>query len=165
VAGEKYAKFLQENLFGPLGMADTGVDQSGLILAKRAQGYEGVTAVRHAGYIDMTIPFSAGSLYSTTGDLLKWERGLFGGKVLKPESLKKMTTPFKQDYAFGLEATTLDGYKEFMHGGAIEGFRSSLAFFPDAPGGPLTVVVLGNQGGAAQDISERLANLAFKAHK
>lgn len=96
VSGEKYAKFLQENLFGPLGMADTGVDQSGLILAKRAQGYEGVTAVRHAGYVDMTIPFSAGSLYSTTGDLLKWERGLFGGKVLKPESLKKMTTPLSR---------------------------------------------------------------------
>ena len=38
----------------------------------------------NAGYIDMTIPFSAGALYSTTGDLLKWEQALFGGKVLKP---------------------------------------------------------------------------------
>ena len=94
----------------------------------------------------MTIPFSAGSLYSTTGDLLKWERGLFGGKVLKPESLKKMTTPFKQDYAFGLEVATLDGYKEFMHGGAIEGFRSYLAYFPDTPGGPADRCGVGEPG-------------------
>ena len=31
----------------------------------------------------MSIPFSAGALYSTTEDLLRWEQGLFGGKVLK----------------------------------------------------------------------------------
>ena len=43
----------------------------------------------------MSIPFCAGALYSTTEDLLRWEQGLFGGKVLKAESLDKMTTPFQ----------------------------------------------------------------------
>ena len=50
----------------------------------------------------MSIPHGAGALYSTTEDLLKWEQGLFGGKVLQPASLQKMTTPFKNNYAFGL---------------------------------------------------------------
>jgi len=45
-------------------------------------------------------------LYSTTEDLLKWEQGLFGGRVLKAASLQKMTTPFKSNYAFGLQVQT-----------------------------------------------------------
>ena len=94
----------------------------------------------------MTIPFSAGALYSTTGDLLKWEQALFGGKVLKPESLAKMTTPFKSDYGFGLVIRTVDGHKLITHGGGIEGFNTSLNYYPDDK---LTVIVLGNLTGGS----------------
>ena len=72
----------------------------------------------------MTIPFAAGALYSTTEDLLRWEQALFAGKVLSAESLKKMTTPFKNDYAFGLVVHgTKSGYKVIEHGGGIEEFK------------------------------------------
>jgi len=64
------------------------IDSNAAILPQRAEGYSpSPKGIVHAGYISMTIPFSAGALYSTTGDLLKWEQGLVGGKVLKPESL------------------------------------------------------------------------------
>jgi Beta-lactamase. len=83
----------------------------------------------------MSIPFSAGALYSTTEDLLRWEQGLFGGKVLKPESLAKMTTPFKQDYAFGLGVSSNNGHKMIAHDGGIEGFNTSLATYPGRQAG------------------------------
>ena len=67
----------------------------------------------------MSIPFSAGSLYSTTEDLLRWEQGLFGGKVLSSASLAKMTAPFKNDYACGLSVRTSKGHKVIDHGGGI----------------------------------------------
>ena len=74
----------------------------------------------NAGFVHMSIPFSAGALYSTTEDLLRWEQGLFGGKLLKPDSLTKMTTPFKQDYAFGLGVSIQNGHKMIAHDGGIQ---------------------------------------------
>src|SRR5665213_1554329 len=101
--GMPYAQFLQENLFTPLDMKDTGYDSAAAILPLRASGYVRRSgALINDGFIDMSVPYAAGSLYSTTHDLLLWENSLYGGKVLKPASLKKMTTPFKEDYGFGL---------------------------------------------------------------
>jgi CubicO group peptidase (beta-lactamase class C family) len=149
VSGQTYADFLQQNIFTPLGMKDTGIDSNAAILPQRAQGYRrSPHGIEHDGYISMTIPFSAGALYSTTGDLLKWEQALFGGKVLKPESLAKMTTPFKSDYGCGLFIRTVDGHKLVTHGGGIEGFNTSLNYYPDDK---LTVIVLGNLAGGAPD--------------
>ena len=103
ISGQSYSDFVQQNIFTPLGMKDSGYDSNSAIIAHRAAGYApGKSGPVNAGFVHMSIPFSAGALYSTTEDLLRWEQGLFGGKVLKPESLAKMTTPFKQDYAFGL---------------------------------------------------------------
>lgn len=47
------------------------------------KGYaSGKSGLVVAGYVDMSIPFAAGGLYSTTEDLLRWEEGLYGGKLL-----------------------------------------------------------------------------------
>jgi CubicO group peptidase (beta-lactamase class C family) len=106
----------------------------------------------------MTIPFSAGALYSTTEDLLRWEAALFGGKVLAPASLQKMTTPFKNDYAFGLIVHTTNGRKVIDHNGGIEGFNTTLAYYPEDK---LTVVALANLNGPASgDIASKLADVA-----
>lgn len=159
-SGEAYAKFLQDNIFTPLGMKDSGYDSNRVVMPHRASGYtRGAKGFENAGYIDMTVPFSAGALYSTTGDLWKWEQGLFGGKVLKAESLKKMTTPFLNHYGFGVFVNEQNGRKEISHGGGIEGFNTHLAYYPDDG---LTVVVLGNVNGAAPGTMG--AKLAAVAH-
>jgi CubicO group peptidase (beta-lactamase class C family) len=82
ISGESYEKFVQENIFTPLGMKDSGYDSNSAIIPHRAAGYvPGPTGSTNAGFINMTVPLSAGALYSTTEDLLRWEQGLFGGKV------------------------------------------------------------------------------------
>ncbi len=64
-------------------MTESGYDSHAAIILHRASGYSpGGNGAVNAGYIDMSVPFSAGALYSTTEDLLRWEQGLFGGKVL-----------------------------------------------------------------------------------
>jgi len=159
VSGETYQKFLTENIFTPLGMKDSGYDSSTPVLVHRASGYmRGPNGLDNASFIDMTVPFSAGALYSTTLDLLKWEQGLFGGKLLRPESLAKMTTPFKNDYAFGLQVTAPGGRKLIDHGGAVNGFSTQLAYYPDDR---LTVIALGNiQGAPSGQIASQLAAIA-----
>jgi len=141
-------------------MKDTGIDSNAAILPQRAQGYRrSPHGIEHDGYISMTIPFSAGALYSTTGDLLRWEQGLFGGKVLKPESLTRMTTPFKSDYGFGVFIRHADGHRLITHGGGIEGFNTSLNYYPDDK---LTVLVLGNlTGGAPDQIASYIGKVAL----
>jgi CubicO group peptidase (beta-lactamase class C family) len=159
ISGKSYQDFVQENIFKPLAMSDSGYDSNTAIIPHRAYGYSpGPNGPHNAGYIDMSIPFSAGSLYSTTHDLLLWEQGLFGGKVLSAASLKKMTTPFKENYACGLMVRTVNGHPVIEHGGGIEGFNTQLSYYPDDK---LTVVVLANlNGGAPGDIASKLAAVA-----
>ncbi len=158
-AGEPYGEFLQKNILTPLGMKDTGLDSNAVILARRAEGYVNKGGqMDHAGYINMTIPYSAGAMYSTTHDLLRWEEALYGGKLLKPESLKKMTTPFLDHYGFGIFVEEKDGRKVYSHGGGIEGFNTYLAYYP---ADRLAVVVLSNVNGTApQEIGVKLAAVA-----
>jgi len=158
-SGQSYEKFVQENIFKPLGMKDSGYDSNSAVILNRAAGYSpGANGPENAGFIHMTIPFSAGALYSTNEDLLRWEQGLFGGKLLSAASLAKMTTPFKSDYAFGLGVHTVKGRKVIDHNGGIEGFNTDLAYYPEEK---LTVAVLANLNGPApEQIATSLAALA-----
>ena len=159
VTGGTYETFVRENILTPLGMKDSGVDSNAEVIHHRASGYVFQKGrFENAGFINMTVPQGAGALYSTTEDLLKWEQGLFGGKLLKPASLEKMTTPFKNNYAFGLTVTTTGGHKRIEHGGGIEGFNTDLTYYPDDK---MTVVVLSNvNGNAPGEIAGKLAALA-----
>jgi CubicO group peptidase (beta-lactamase class C family) len=159
ISGEPYAKFVQDNIFAPLGMKDSGYDSNSAIIPHRAMGYSpSPDGLVNTGYINMTVPFSAGGLYSTTEDLLRWEEGLFGGKLLSPASLQKMTTPFKNDYALGLGVNTANGRKVISHNGGIEGFNTLMAYYP---GDKLTIIVLANENGMASDeIGADLGKLA-----
>jgi CubicO group peptidase (beta-lactamase class C family) len=149
LSGGSYETFVQQNLFTPLGMKDSGYDSNTAVIRSRAAGYtRGPGGLVNAGFVHMSIPFSAGALYSTTDDLLRWERGLFGGNVLSDASLTKMTTAFKSDYAFGLIVRVVNGHKVISHDGGIEGFNTYLAYYPE---NKLTVIVLSNVNGSAPD--------------
>ena len=159
ISQQNYSEFVQENILTPLGMKDSGYDSNSAIILHRASGYApSAKGTIHAGYIDMSIPFSAGALYSTTEDLLRWEQGLMGGKLLSAASLAKMTTPFKNDYAFGLAVHAVNGHKVIEHGGGIEGFNTDIAYYPEDK---VTVVVLANlNGGVPETIANALAQVA-----
>jgi CubicO group peptidase (beta-lactamase class C family) len=156
ISGQSYADFVTENILKPLAMKDSGYDSNSAVIPHRATGYApSPNGPVNSGYIDMTIPFSAGALYSTTHDLLLWEQALYGGKVLSAASLKKMTTPYKENYGCGLMITTAKGHLQYEHGGGIEGFNTEMAYYPDDK---LTVIVLANlNGGAPGDIAGKLA--------
>jgi len=149
-SGKKYVDLLREKILDPLGMKDTGLDNDELVLPKRAEGYvPGKGGLEVARSESMSIPWSAGSIYSTTGDLLKWEHGLFGGKILSADSLKAMTTPGKGNYGMGVFIEDRDGVRVVSHGGGIEGFNTNLMYAPEKQ---IAVVVLSNVNGSAPDV-------------
>lgn len=157
VTGQLYGDFVKANIFTPLGMKDSGYDVNGA-LERRAAGYEpGGDKLIEADFIDMSIPYAAGALYSTTHDLLRWQRGLYGGKLLSAASLAKMTTAFKEHAGFGIGIGIEGWHKAYVHGGRIDGFTSFLTYVPWSQ---TSIVVLSNVGsGATADIANTLGKV------
>jgi CubicO group peptidase (beta-lactamase class C family) len=159
ISGISYGRFVQDNVFAPLGMKNSGYDSNAKI-PDHATGYvPSPNGPLVARFIDMTVPYSAGALYSTAMDLLKWVRGLYGGHLLKPASLEKMTTPFRNNYAFGLQVRIDSlGGKVISHAGAVEGFNTQLIYVTMDK---LAVIILANVTGyAADQIANNLLKIA-----
>jgi D-alanyl-D-alanine carboxypeptidase len=166
VTGRPYDQLLQERLAGPLGLADTRYCFLRPIIPRRAQGYARTpSGFQNAEPLGMTQPFAAGGLCSTVLDLATWTRALFAGRVVRPATLRAMTTPTRLAdgtavaYGFGLIVDSLAGHLRISHGGAINGFQSYLAHFPDDS---LTVVVLANgEASAPAQLQEQFARVAL----
>jgi D-alanyl-D-alanine carboxypeptidase len=85
-----------------------------------------------------TAAFSAGSIASTSGDLARWARALYGGDVLAPDSLAEMLTfdPKIEQYAalaygLGVSRVKIDGrFVAFGHSGALAGTRAAIRWLP-----------------------------------
>jgi CubicO group peptidase (beta-lactamase class C family) len=176
VSGQSYADFLRTQFFEPLGMKATGVHTYDAILENEATGYaqEG-NVLKKALNWDMSRAGGAGALYSTVGDLARWNEALFNGKVLNEVSLKAAFTPVKvgppsqpadEGYGYGWAVGKFRGLREVQHGGGLQGFVSQLSRYP---GEHFTVVVLVNAeppppGLAPSDLARDIAQI-FLAEK
>ena len=146
VTAGTYASYLQTHIFEPLGMKDSGYDDTRAILKGRAKGYgRGPEGFRNADYIDMSLPHAAGSLYSTVRDLYLWDRALYTEKILTKQSYAAMTTVVRLDYGYGLALAPAFERRQVAHGGGINGFVSWIGRFPDDDA---VVIVLSNFDGA-----------------
>jgi CubicO group peptidase (beta-lactamase class C family) len=131
VSGQTYGRFVQENIFAPLQMMNSGYDDNSTILKGRAVGYikEG-DAIINARYRDMTNSFSAGALYSTAEDLLLWNQALDTEKLASRKSLDEIFAPGKGDVGYGWFI-----YREFdrllvSQSGLTPGFAAQIFRYP-----------------------------------
>ncbi len=146
VSGEKYEDYVKRHIFDPLDMNDTGYDHDTQIIKHRAAGYQKTKdgKLQNADYIDMSIPYSAGSLYSTVEDLYRWDRALYGEKILNAEWKKKMFTPFLNNYAYGWNVRGEGADLTISHSGGVNGFSTQINRYP---GQDACVIVLTNGPG------------------
>ncbi|HZI00076.1 MAG TPA: DUF3471 domain-containing protein, partial [Flavisolibacter sp.] len=109
--------------------------------------------------VDSTIAYSAGAMYSTVGDLLKWDQAIYSGKLLKPASWKAVFTPYKKKYGYGWAVDSIYRRPAVMHSGGIHGFASYIMRFPEQE---LVVIVIDNASGTTLGrISRDLAAIAL----
>ena len=133
VSGKSYEQCVQEVIFKPLGMKDSGYDHFERILPHRATGYtRHDDAWSNSAYIDMTVPNGAGGLYSTVEDFFLWYQCWRERKILSASSWEAMTTPGKANYGFGISISEAFGNKMLEHTGGINGFATDMKWFPDA---------------------------------
>jgi CubicO group peptidase (beta-lactamase class C family) len=131
VENKPYEKVVRERIFQSLGMTNSGFDFTNLSSPYKTKGYFSLNPKpMPAPIVDSTIAFSAGSVYTTVGDLYKWERAISTDKILKPESWKTVFTPYKNNYGYGWGIDTMYGRKFTAHSGGIHGFSSYIIRFP-----------------------------------
>ncbi len=138
VTGKTYEQCLQERVFEPLNMNNSGYDNSAVILKNRASGYEknGQSYV-NASFLDMSIPYAAGSLYSTVEDLYLWDQALYTDKLLSAKSRELLFAPHistgaaHYGYGWGVFELPTDNpakkLKVVEHTGGINGFTTIIS--------------------------------------
>jgi CubicO group peptidase (beta-lactamase class C family) len=134
VSGKSYGDFLRENIFEPLGMANTGHPaRVETLLPNRATGYvpAGQIDLEKAPYLDWTIKTGNGSLYSTSEDLYKWDRSLYSEEILKKETLDKILTPYVDNVGYGWFVRERSGRRVTSINGRSPGFASYLERYID----------------------------------
>lgn len=143
VSGKNYEEFLKENIFQPLRMFNTGYDCAEKVLENRARGYiRSKQGLENAPYLDMSIPFAAGALYSTIEDLFIFDRAIETGKQPIPkEVLKQMQQAPSDNYGGGWHLSQQNGRLQVGHSGGIDGFCTIMLRYPQEK---LTIVILSN---------------------
>jgi CubicO group peptidase (beta-lactamase class C family) len=154
VTGQSYEKNLAERICLPLGLKNTGLLDNFKVIPQRVDGYIDTPAgmIRSKRVFHPNI-YGADGIYSTTGDVLVWNRALHAGPFLSPTIREKIFTPYWKEggfvqYGYSLNhfAMRLSGmpqpvrYTSF-NGATSGGFISDAICFEEEG---LTVILLDN---------------------
>jgi D-alanyl-D-alanine carboxypeptidase len=162
VTGRPLATVIRREFLDPLRLEDTYTQGVEKPRGPTAHGYRYASGAAAARPVDVNggtvvMPFrsvvtaaaGAGGIASTSGDLARWARALYGGSVLEPTSLAQMidasdTAPFQPRIAYGLgtQAVSIDGRPAVGHSGRFLGFRGVMRWLPNER---IAIVVLTNQ--------------------
>jgi CubicO group peptidase (beta-lactamase class C family) len=137
-SGQSLREFAETRIFGPLGMRDTHFqDDHTMIVRRRTSAYDR----RPGGGWKISIPVSdavgASNLFTTVGDLLKWEQNFVearvGGRALLDEmqAAGRLNDGTATNYGFGLMVGTYRGARTVGHGGWDFGYKANVVRFPD----------------------------------
>ncbi len=130
VFAKPYADLLQEYIIRPVGLTDTYLFGKIDPDKNECNSYVFAGKWKVQSETDATIPLGAGAIISTPTDLIKFANALFGGKLVKPESLELMKT-IKEGYGIGLFRMPFYASVGYGHSGGIDGFSSIYTYFPD----------------------------------
>jgi len=152
VAGMSYERFVRTNILDPLEMRDTTFGSSEAVIADLASGYsrddEGRTV--KARYFEAANFKASGHMISTAGDLLKWDRALYPGRLVSGELLKLMFAPHAfvdptRHYGYGW---SIYGDGSRGHGGWLPGYWCK---FRQYPASGCLIVMLSNHDFTKED--------------
>lgn len=164
--GEPYDRVLRRRILEPLGLRETGYDWSADIIPQRASAYQmTLGGLRHAEYLDMSLPYAAGSMYSTVDDLWRWNQALTSHRLLSAESYRLMEAAHVPAgpgwYGYGWFSERVDrgagrdSATAIWHSGGINGFAAMNYRIPEDD---ITIIWLDNssQGSSLHEKIRRI---------
>jgi len=143
VTKKPYEQAVRKYIFAPLGMTHSGFDFTHLKNKEKATGYfklDDKEAVP-APIVDSSVSYSAGAIYSTTGDLYLWHNALQKNSILSKAQQEKAYTPVKNKYGYGWGIDSIEGKRKVSHGGGIHGFTTNISRIPEDD---ICIVLLSN---------------------
>jgi D-alanyl-D-alanine carboxypeptidase len=126
VTGLEYGRLLMERIFVPAGMNASGLLRSGVLVDGLATGHrreDGLRIVAPLGVAPEALD-GAGSLYSTVGDLARFDQALKSEKILSRRMQEEMLTRLPGDRAYGWSLGEQDGRYFPWHQGSFRGFAA-----------------------------------------
>ncbi|MCC6548336.1 beta-lactamase family protein [Candidatus Sumerlaeota bacterium] len=152
VSGRKFAQFLHDEIFEPLGMRNSVAFEAGVSeVPHRAFGYKREGAGWKFADQSMTSSvLGDGGIYTSLVDYAKWDEALRDGKLLSPPLLQEAYTAGKLNdgsalkYGYGWKVEDKNGMKEVWHTGSTTGFNHATRRIPQLG---LCVVVFSNREG------------------
>jgi CubicO group peptidase (beta-lactamase class C family) len=170
VSGQSYASFLKQNIFEPLEMANTGVDD--MKQTDLAKGYSNAE-----GDIALQPVWGVYSIYSTVEDMYLWDQALYTDKLLPESALKTMFTPqiaVPDGKYYGFDGSTgwSYGYGWFIapkelgyviHGGIYPGYRAEFRRYMDDK--TAIILLTNHEAVALYDTVEAIAEKLFGKRK
>lgn len=155
VCGKPYEDVLQAQILDPLDLGDTGLLRQAAIVDGLADCYfyrDDLGAFANDLPVYPENWYAAGAMYATAGDLLAFADALFGGRLLRPASLARMTAGGLDDYGYGVWSYTMrvGGRRSRVvkRPGRIMGAQGQLFRMIDED---ITVIALSNAGRVDMD--------------
>ena len=99
--------------------------------------------------MDSTVGYSAGGIYSTTGELYKWTQAIAHKQLLSSSSWKQALTRRAGDYGLGFHINNFFGRDYIKHSGGYPGFVSEFVYYPKED---VTIIQLKNSGTYGEDV-------------
>jgi CubicO group peptidase (beta-lactamase class C family) len=138
VSGKSLRDFADENIFRPLGMANTQFKEDRTAVVKnRVISYTPISGGGFRQFVDTAEAMGAGNMLATIEDLAKWDQNFYdnkvGGEVFGQQMLTrtKLNSGEEFPYGFGLLNEEYTGSKAASHDGAFMGFRTEMVRFPE----------------------------------
>jgi CubicO group peptidase (beta-lactamase class C family) len=151
-SGKSLREFADENIFRPLGMANTHFnDDRRAVVKNRVVSYSPIDGGGFRQFIKTIEAMGDGNLLTSVEDLAKWDQNFYdnkvGGEGFSQQMLArtKLNNSEEISYAFGLDDGKYKGLKAVAHGGGFMGFRTEMVRFPEQR---FTVICLCNVGAA-----------------
>lgn len=136
-SGKSFGDYLRENVWNPLGMKDTRMDDPLDIIPNRVRGYQLIKGqIKNSEFVDISSRFGSGGTRSTVIDLLKFARGLNQGKLLSPQTRDRMWTSMTTgggqftNYGMGWWTNSANGRFVVRHGGSQNETQTYLLILP-----------------------------------
>jgi len=176
VTGERYAEFLKEAIFDPVGMKDTMVvDERKQKVPRLALAYErGPDGWKDITYSPENSIYGEDGIYSTVNDLYKWDEALYTERLVSRATIEMAFTPGLNNkgkeimtdilprpssYGFGWFISSLKGEKDVEHPGGWSGY---ITYILRVPSRHLTAIVLSNSSnGDVPEIAQEMVEMAM----
>lgn len=143
-----YEVVLKEQLLQPLHMTSSGMCSESQIIKNLASVYiidDSTNVIKNDPFYYIENFYSAGAMYSTAEDLLRFSEALYGGHLLADTTLKVMLKPYLESYGLGLwiREQEINGRKVTVaeRQGSIWGTTTRLLYLPQEE---ITIILLTN---------------------